>query len=400
SLLVRNVRRVRPKLRDYEVNPLLERRPDLGRVVLTRPGSTLVSRCDYEENTSLLEYHPVDRFDDPNRLAVLKAPPLHLRVYSHPTCGRGQIVESQGLLLSDTFRHHPARRMVNVYVKDVADLFGDSRVPLGSPQPLPGAYFYFDSEWPGHFGHTMTEQISRLWAYGRAKEVEPDLKLLTSLPRSRPEQQLQDWELALLEPYGIGRDDVVVFDQAVRPERLYAATPMFSCPYYVHEQITETWDLIGRSLATHSTAADRPRRIFCSRRTSLKRACRNAPEVEERFVEHGFTVVYPEDYSLAEQAAMFRAAEVVGGFAGSGLFTMAFCETPKTFIMIGPESYTARNEYMFASVRGHRLRAVWSRPDIEHPEGRWIAAAFGSSFVVDFEREGRYLLEVLRSLPA
>ena len=79
---------------------------------------------------------------------------------------------------------------------------------------------------------------------------------------------------------------------------------------------------------------------------------------------------------------------------------MAFCDIPKTVIMILPESYTARNEYLFASVRGHHLRAAWSKPDVPQPAEGWTVEAFTSSFLVDLDREGRYLRQVLETLDA
>jgi len=397
AVLVRNALRVRPKLRDHETNPVLAARPGIGRVIESRPRTTLVSRCDYQESPRVVDPSDVE-FRDAYQPTVFDVPPLHLRVYDRPTCGRGQIVESNGLLLPDTFRLHRHRRLKNAFIEDSSPLFGDPRTALGEATPLAGAYFHFDSEWPGHFGHTTTEQISRLWAYGRAKELDPDLKLLTTLPRARKDQRLQDWEVSLLEPFGIEETDVVVFDQAVSPERLYAAVPMFSAPDYVHPDIVETWNRIGRSLGARGARPGLPRRVFCSRRPSLKRACTNVPDVEQLFAQRGFTVVYPEDHTMAEQVAMFRAAEVIGGFAGSGLFTMAFREEPVTVVMLAPQSYTARNEYMFASVRGHSLRVAWSTPDIPHPVRGWSAAAFASSFRFDLESEGAYVTEVLDGL--
>jgi capsular polysaccharide biosynthesis protein len=397
GLLVQNQRRARPILRDHELNPILDARPEIGQVIESRNGGAFGSRCDYHDSREFFE-SPDETFTDPARLPVFDVPPLHLRRYLQPTCTRGQIVESHGLLMPDTYRHHRSRRLVNQYVKSVAPHFGEVMPSVRDPVSLEGAFFHFDSEWPGHFGHTISEQISRLWAYDRAKKLEPELKLLTTLPPSRPNQDLQAWEIALLGTHGIEADDVVVFDRAVRPARLYAATPMFSCPEYVHPDIIETWDRIGRSLHAQALPTPSAKRIFCSRRTQNKRACRNSSDVESFFAQHGFLVVYPEDHSMAEQVAMFRAADVVAGFAGSGLFTMAFCETPKTIIVITPQAYTARNEYLFASVRGHRLRVVWSRPDIVHPPGSWTPQAFASSFAFDFDCEGIYLRQLLADL--
>jgi capsular polysaccharide biosynthesis protein len=116
------------------------------------------------------------------------------------------------------------------------------------------------------------------------------------------------------------------------------------------------------------------------------------------FARHGFEIVYPEDYTVPEQAAMFRHAEVVAGFAGSALFTLSFCETAKPVIMISSESYTARNEYMIASVLGHEIDLFWCEADRKQPTSGWDGKAFASGFTFDFERDGDDLEKKLSDL--
>ena len=198
-----------------------------------------------------------------------------------PLCARSQLLVNRGLLLPDSFRHHQARRLMNNHLFDTAKLFARQRHNLSDPEEPPGAYFYFDSEWPGHFGHTVTEQLSRLWALDRARAHDPGLKLLTTLPPKRG-GQLQDWELALLAAFDLGRDDVVVFDRAARPETLYAASPMFTLPEYVslsdhpryqsgfvHPELLAVWDRVADSLLAQATVTDTPQLLFCSRRPDL-----------------------------------------------------------------------------------------------------------------------------------
>ena len=55
---------------------------------------------------------------------------------------------------------------------------------------------------------------------------------------------------------------------------------------------------------------------------------------------------------------------MVAGFAGSGMFQIAFAGGPKHVILVGSESYTASNEYLISSVVGHRLDLVLCRPDV------------------------------------
>ena len=385
----------RAKIREEEVSTLLADRPDLGRVISVRPAADLVSSATYTDNADT---------SDPARVPVFRAPELQLRRYDDVICSRGQIVATDHHLLPDSYRHPQLRRLVNIYIDDLAPLFGEIRHRQDRRRSLQGAYYYLDSEAPGHFGHLLTEQVSRLWGWQQAKKSEPALKLLLSLHQTRPSQRLEAHELSILEAVGITEDDVVVFDDPVRVERLYAGTPMFACPDrgsaeggepYVHPDIGALWRRIGDHVAERAPSAVRPRRLFVSRRPSLKRACHNLLEVENLFREHDFTVLYPEEHSMAEQVALFRAAEVVAGFAGSALFTLAFCADPTDVIALAPSSYTGRNEYPISSVIGHRLTVVWSSSDIDHPPGGWTREAFMSGFTFDMDREGRYLRAVL-----
>jgi capsular polysaccharide biosynthesis protein len=378
AYLVRNARRAFVALREAETNLVLERRPDLGSVLHRVPGMTFDARASYRDPAGRPDPHRLERFDVPERA---------VRLYEAPTYARGQIVTRSGLVFSDTFRHHLRPRLANVYLQDVAEGFVLPRKPLGAPEELDGDFFHFDCEWPGHFGHLLTDQLSRLWAWDEVRRRSPGVRLLTSLPKTRGHSALLRWETDLLSVFGVGPDDVTVFDAPVKPERLYAATPMFSCPEYVDPRIVEVWDRVG-TLSEASSHAVPGRRLFVSRRPELKRSCHNAPEVEAFFTARGFDVVYPEDHTLGEQITLFREAEVVAGFAGSGMFSLAFCQEPKRVLLISSEAYTARNEWMIAAVRGHEVGMVWATPDVPHPPGRWSAEAFGSGFTLDLARGG------------
>ena len=45
-------------------------------------------------------------------------------------------------------------------------------------------------------------------------------------------------------------------------------------------------------------------------------------------------MVFPEEFDIAEQARMYREADVVAGFAGSGLLGVMFAPSPKRVIML------------------------------------------------------------------
>lgn len=366
------------KLNEPEANLYLAQ-PNARRdqVVELIPAQPFASRCVLREHTPEPGrhhpdvYHPVD---------------IALRDYHHVVVTPGQVVTNERVVFPDTYRHNQARRLRNRYTDEVAPRFARLQHD-GGLELLRGTYLHLDNEVRGHFGHLMTEQLSRMWAWPVAKQLVPDLKVLVAINKNR---EMRSWEYAIYAAAGIEREDVVFLREPVRVERLLSGSPLFSNPHYVHPRIAETWRRVGDNLAVGATDRDYPPRIFCSRKIA-KRACNNTDEVEALFAEQGFEIVFPEEFPLGDQVEMFRRAEVVAGFAGSGLFNLCFTTEPKRVIMISSELYTARNEYLMASVLGHEIDSITSRAD--------TPGEFQSSFTFDHEREGKYLAEVFASLP-
>ena len=377
--------RARAKLREEEADGYLDLRGETsGRRITSRPAAELRSRATVRESASVQAGLLPTAY---------QAPELSLRSYAQVTCAPGQVVWQGHALLPDSFRHGQRQHLSNRHVRTLAPLF--VRIPRSAApvQLLEGAYFYLDSEFRGHFGHAMTEQLSRLWGWREAKSAEPGLKALL-LNKNR---ELARFELDLYGAAGIDPDDVVFTDRTVRVERLLAATPMFSQPDYVHPEVVDVWREVSDNLAAQAPDRDYPRRFFCARR-GTKRPCRNAAEVEQLFADHGFVVLYPEDYSLPEQARLFREADVIGGFAGSALFNVCLSVRPKHLVMVSSESYTAQNEYMMSAVLGHHLDIAWCTPEVPRTKPGFDRASFHSAFSVDMEREGAWLRQVLRDL--
>ncbi|HEY5848417.1 MAG TPA: glycosyltransferase family 61 protein [Microlunatus sp.] len=384
-LLVRKETTHHLKLREAEVDELLRLRRGVRapKVIAQRPGGSMRSRATVRHYGVSA---PPRGFDP-----VFQYPPMVLRNY------RGRIsLVSHSLILADhailpgSFRHHLARTLTNPRAVDANDRF--ARVPAKNrPRTtLPGTYFHLDAPFAGHFGHTMTEVLSRLWAWPAAKQACPELKAIYHLS-NRPERALV--QRRMLEGFGIMPDDIVPVETPVYLNGVQSATAMWhnQRPHYVHPEILEVWRELRRNLAGPAgTTPDR--RIFVSRPDSLgARACRNTPEVEQFFASRGFRVLYPEQYSLTEQATIFGTAEVVAGFAGSALLNTMFSTDLKSLIVLGHHGYTARNEYLVASLLGCELDYLWSDPDVAHPPKRWSPAGFVSPWSFDFGRHGRDL---------
>jgi capsular polysaccharide biosynthesis protein len=366
----------------------------MGRVLARLPATTFESRCVVSESPRFRTGPDVTR---PLPFAkTFEVPPMSLREYRQALCVPGQIVLHRNMVLPDSYRHHTQPRLRNRHLQDHGPLFG---APPGGAlrdvRRLEGAFFYLDSEFRGHFGHAMTEQLSRLWAWERAKEAEPELRALMAATRGRP--QLAPFEPLLYSAAGVPREDLVLVNGPVRVDRLIAATPMFSQPRYVHPAVRETWCRVGAALEAAAPDRTYAQRVFVSRRGG-RRSCRNADEVEALFAARDFQIIFPEDFPLPEQVAIFRQAEVIAGFSGSGLFTLALAEQPKRLVMITPDSYRAKNEYLMAAVHGHSLDVVWCESETPMPHDRFWGRAAAAPFTFDHEKEGLYLQHLLNAM--
>jgi capsular polysaccharide biosynthesis protein len=392
-LVVTSRSRALAKLTEEETDLVLAARgPATGRVLHRLEPVRFASRC------TVTDVPAVDVASSPRvyrRPGHFDVPAMSLREYTDAVCLPGQVAVSGNLMLVDTFRHSRRVRMVNRCTHDVAPRFAEPAQSTDDLPALDGACFFLDSEFRGHYGHAMTEQLARLWAWPLAKQAEPGLRALVAVNKWGP--QLRDFERALYAAAGIAPEDVLLVDGPVRVERLLTATPMFSQPDYAHPDLRDTYDTVSRALAEQAPERDYPRRIFCARRSN-HRDCRNAEEVEDLFARHGFEVVFPERFTLPEQARMFREAEVIAGYSGSVMVSLCLTGGPKRVILVSSSSYSAKNEYLIGSVLGHHIDIVWCAAETPMPADRHLRRAFVSPFTMDTEREGRQLVEILASL--
>ena len=382
-VVVRNRARTLATVRDRQLNRLLELRGDGDDVLASLPAATLTSRSTVRTNDgAAAKLLPPE----------LDAPGMHVRRWAGAECHPRQIAMHGTMLLPASLSGRTQGRLGHPFLARWAPGFV-APPPAADVEELPGAWLYLDNLKRPHFGHTMTEQLSMTWGWPHAAKAHPSLGALVM---GKPGSALADWELELLEAAGIPRDRVHLTTRPVRVETLLTATAMFSRPEYIHPEILSTYDTIATTLARQASDRDWPRRVFLTRRPG-KRGCDNAAEVEDLHRRYGFEVVRPEALPLPDQVRLVREAEVISGFAGSGMFHTALTGAPKHVIAITHANYHVHNEQMFAAVLGHRLDLVLARPDV--PKGdRFDRDSFHSAYTVDFERDGAFLEQVLREL--
>ncbi|GAA2162338.1 uncharacterized protein DUF563 [Humibacillus xanthopallidus] len=373
------------KLRDARAAEILTRRhrDDWGAVVETRPAYSYESRASVTVHGKGPVHGP----------GVVDVPAQVLRRYNAPVVLPRQRIIMGDFYLPETFRHHLGQRLKHHTMVD-GNAGLDRLISRWDPTPsdLPGSYFYLDTEYPGHYGHVMTEVISRYHGWTEARRLDPSVRPLISVREGQTESP--GYQRQLLDALGIPPDEAayIPFNAAVRPEVLYAVTPGFAMPHYADLALGALYAEIGRRL--HTPHLETPERIFVSRRPGGWRTCHNLPEVEEWFAREGYTVVYPEDHSFGDQISMFRQAHRIAGFGGSGMFSLMFAPGARCVLLSG-NANTANNEYLIGSVIGLDLHYFWSPSDVQHPKGGWTNEAFHSGFTFELDRFEDEILEAL-----
>ena len=92
---------------------------------------------------------------------------------------------------------------------------------------------------------------------------------------------------------------------------------------------------------------------------------------------------------------MVRAAESIGGFAGSGMFHIGFAGRPAHVVLVASEAYPCHNEYLMSALLGHRLDIVLCRPDVPRVDGAFTRESFHSDYTYDPARDGDFLAAAL-----
>jgi hypothetical protein len=326
-------------------------------------------------------------------------PAMALRHYTGDmTSAGGMRLFTGNTILPESFRWYFASEGGEARLGSVSREFAllQPRLKAGPKRSLPGDYYYLDCVFDGHFGHLTTEVVSRLWGWEHAKRDNPDLKALFHVRRKRNNDPRL--ERALFTAFGISEADLVWVQGPVRINSLVSATPMWQDqhPHFAHPDITMVWEKLTAGLLRDAEPS-RHERIFVSRGSGLahRRPCHNQEEVERFFADRGFHVFCPEDLPLSEQVALFAGARVVAGFAGSAMFNLMHTKRLEATIVLGHNSYLARNEHLFAAVLGGDLHYFWAPADVPPPTKGRSKESVRSSWRFDFTEHGSDLEHVL-----
>lgn len=227
------------------------------------------------------------------------------------------------------------------------------------------------SEHGYNYYHFLTEILPRVVLLNQTPQflelVAKSGELTVLVDESVPQQVLQYLDIALDVAFKIHK---VRADESYDCEALVYCSPFFDPMDNVDQDKALVEDYYADEFALRlvktlfddafESKLEPKRKFFLARKPNLARRMLNAEELECFMQERGFELIYPEDYSLAEQVSLFQQAECVVGASGAA-FTNILHMSPGANALMFSASVSNTNYFLFqghADVAGVNLYHV------------------------------------------
>ncbi len=216
---------------------------------------------------------------------------------------------------------------------DTRRLWGrHDRLPDEIPDRLPTtdvvAMHRDETVWAGcilsHYGHFLTESVSRLWPLLPGAELE-GLPVVFSLKSKAP--FASEWA----DAFGI---DLVELPEAgaVHFLNMFVPEPAWKLNAWIAPEIRDIH--IHARQGLHVPVRPKTKVLWLSRSTLSQSHCAYDERLLEWILRDHVTLMHPEKTPLVEQIAMIEASEVVAGIVGSAFHTLLMAmELPMCFFL-------------------------------------------------------------------
>lgn len=212
-----------------------------------------------------------------------------------------------------------------------------------------------DTEFPGIYGHDLVEVLTSAWAW---RHRDPDAVFATST-RQRP------YLVEMLRAVGIPEESHLFFDAPMSAATVLFPEPTVVARRFVHAAAFEIFDQVKHSLADRTAVT--PKRLYISRSRVSERPMVDEQKVEALAQERGFTVIHPQEHSIADQVTLFSQAEMIMGTGGSAMHNMVFAGPDTRVLLVSSESWLTVIDSLLDNGQD-RLGYVVGRPVSKDPD--------------------------------
>jgi hypothetical protein len=207
-----------------------------------------------------------------------------------------------------------------------------------SPVPLPGDVAVIASTLGRGYSHWLLEELPRLLLLG-PKEVAAIIAHGVSAC-SREALRLHGFRGRLIEP---GRETHFSCEQLIIP----------SLPGEAGRPVPSVVGLLEEFTAPlHASSSAFGERLYISRGKARRRLVSNEDALWSQLEQQGFSRVYLEDYTWAQQINAFRHARVIVAPHGAGLANLIFCRPGTRVVEFFHPAYVNPCFWRLAALRG------------------------------------------------
>jgi hypothetical protein len=219
-----------------------------------------------------------------------------------------------------------------------------------------------------HWGHFLTESLSRLWAFSEYPELKQMLGAYCCY--SLPHKNIRGFIEALDFNVYIGGGHR---HQAIRFRNVFIPIPSFSNQaeaYSVHRKAVST---VVEAHLQEGCPQVSSQPVFLSRsRFGGTRTVRNQVELEAILAKMGFLVVYPEELTLSSQIKLFNSHRHFTGCWGSAFHTTILSRCPETITTSVLCGDTPNFDYlMFDSILGNEANYILAMTAVPGEDQVW-----------------------------
>ena len=219
------------------------------------------------------------------------------------------------------------------------------QMKLSSPTWIPGQVAVLAIPYGGNYFHWLYDMLPRFYLLQQSSVVVDSIDkfVINEVRKSFQRTILEDLKIPSSKfievPHIRSHRFHIQAEQLIVPSITTALLNPFGC--------IDPWifDFLRGEFASSVGTAELsgPKYIYISRNKASKRRVLNEDAVLNHVSKYGFQKVYPEEYSLSEQIALFRGARAVISPHGAGLANLVFCYPGTKVIEFCSPKYLTRN---------------------------------------------------------
>ncbi|MDO6548898.1 glycosyltransferase 61 family protein [Pseudoalteromonas carrageenovora] len=169
-----------------------------------------------------------------------------------------------------------------------------------------------------HYGHFITESLSRLYAWDPIKY---DKIIFSVVGPAKHFSELPQWIVNLLSIYGINESNLVLLNVNTKCDSVYCVKPGFTLNgWFDKKHINYLADKLKDNKAKlRDTSFDK---VFISRSRFSKGNVAGESYLDKVFSDNGFYILHPQNHDIFYQLSVLRNARVIAGISGSAFHTV------------------------------------------------------------------------------